>query len=154
MSGSTFDTSKWELVLTADGRIAIGQVLATINISTKADLSDLAPDYSDQDTYYVGQLAIKNHVLQICTTAGVGPNAVFSSDATVWASIAQNAAAIREINQALDDILNGQGIQPDFPEGLYVEDADNPGQYHKVVVVSDPESGGYDLAVDGDIVEL
>ena len=59
-----------------------------------ASLLNLAPSYSGSKNYTVGMLGKKDGVLQICTTAGRGPAAIFSSDASVELSIATRIAQL------------------------------------------------------------
>lgn len=93
-SGAIFDPTKWRLVLTSAGKLAIDALLADIPTQGIAALIDLAPQYSGSTDYVIGQMAVKDSVLQICTAAGRGPAAVFSRDATVEKSIAQRLLAI------------------------------------------------------------
>ena len=79
-----FDSTKWDVVLTADGRIAISSILDSISEGSSIDLSAIAPEYDATKTYKVGQLAVKDGVLQICTKA----SRTFSADnATVEQSV-------------------------------------------------------------------
>lgn len=47
-------------------------------ISTKAAKSELAPDFNEYAPYSIGDLVIKDGVLQRCTAAGTGTAAIFS----------------------------------------------------------------------------
>lgn len=79
-----FDLTKWDVVLTADGRIAISNILDSISEGSSIDLSAIASEYDATKTYKVGQLAVKDGVLQICTKA----SRTFSADnATVEQSV-------------------------------------------------------------------
>lgn len=93
-SSSSFDPSKWDLVLTADGANVILAMLSAYSNEGLASLLNLAPSYSGSKNYTVGMLAKKDGVLQICTTAGRGPAAIFSSDASVELSIATRIAQL------------------------------------------------------------
>lgn len=79
-----FDSTKWDVVLTADGRTAISNLLDSISTGSSIDLSAIAPEYDATKTYKVGQLAVKDGVLQICTAE----SRTFSADnATVEQSV-------------------------------------------------------------------
>jgi len=78
-SGQSFEPSKWTLVLSAAGKSAIDALLSGYSDGTKADDSDIAPSYSFSSSYAVDALVFKDGVLNICTNAGTGPSAVFSS---------------------------------------------------------------------------
>ena len=93
-SGVTFDASLWTKVLTSSGKSAIDSIVSSITISGGAKLSDIAPAYNGNKDYSVNQLAVKNGVLQICTVAGRGPAATFSTDATVEKAIEDRFAAL------------------------------------------------------------
>lgn len=86
-SGETFseDSDKWKKVLTAGGKAALDAMLSAI-VSGAASIEDLAPNFSDSETYSVNQLVKKDGVLKICTSAGTGDGALFSS-ATVEEAI-------------------------------------------------------------------
>lgn len=99
-SSSSFDPSKWDLVLTADGANVILAMLSAYSNEGLASLLNLAPAYSGSKYYTVGMLAKKRDdetgdvVLQICTTAGRGPAAIFSTNASVELSIATRIAQL------------------------------------------------------------
>lgn len=93
-SGQSFDPSKWDLVLTADGANVILAMLSAYSNEGLASLLNLAPAYSGSRNYTVGMLAKKDGVLQICTTAGRGPAAIFSTNASVELSIATRIAQL------------------------------------------------------------
>ena len=93
-SGQSFDPSKWDLVLTADGANVILAMLSAYSNEGLASLLNLAPAYSGSKNYTVGMLAKKDGVLQICTTAGRGPAAIFSTNASVELSIATRIAQL------------------------------------------------------------
>lgn len=91
-SSSSFDPSKWDLVLTVDGANVILTMLSAYSNEGLASLLNLAPAYSGSKNYTVGMLAKKDGILQICTTAGRGPAAIFSANASVELSIATRIA--------------------------------------------------------------
>ena len=96
-SGQSFDTSKWEGVLTDDGCSAIDEILSGYSTDGLASLLDLAPAWSSSSSveYKVGQLAKKDGILQICTVAGHGVAATFTaSGANVDASISERISAL------------------------------------------------------------
>lgn len=59
---------------------------------------------------------------------------------------------IKEIEKALDDILENIGFMPDFEKGIYIPDSD--GLMHKLVAWKDPETGEFMIEVDQNGVEL
>lgn len=115
-----------------------------VPVSTTASLIDYAGD-----SLYGKIVALKNKKSTYRFTECARSGTVFL--VTCYAD--PSYQAVLEINKALDDILEGNDVIPDLRKGVYVEDVDNPGQYHKVVVVYNPETGGYDLAADSEIVE-
>lgn len=110
-SGSTFDSSKFEVVLTAAGRQAITSMLSAYSNEGLASLLNLAPAYSGSKNYTVGMLAKKDGVLQICTTAGRGPAATFSTNASVELSIATRIAnLVNSIPSKTSSLTNDSGF--------------------------------------------
>lgn len=110
-SGSTFDSSKFEVVLTAAGRQAITSMLSAYSNDGLASLLNLAPAYSGSKNYTVGMLAKKDGVLQICTTAGRGPAAIFSTNASVELSIATRIAnLVNSIPSKTSSLTNDSGF--------------------------------------------
>lgn len=93
-SGGSMVSSYWEEVLEPDGIAAIDALLVRYSKDGLATVGDLAPEYDDEAEYKVGQLVDDGGTLKICTSAGEGPNATFSSDATVYDSIEQLVAAL------------------------------------------------------------
>ena len=79
-AGEHFDESKWRLAITKNGKNAITTLMSVALKDGDASLLDLAPSYNGNKRYFVNQLAIKEGLLQICTSAGKGPAATFSSD--------------------------------------------------------------------------
>jgi hypothetical protein len=82
-----------------------------------ASLLNLAPAYSGSNNYTVGMLARKmdeetgNVVLQICTTAGRGPAAIFSTNASVELSIATRIANLaNSIPSKTSSLTNDSGF--------------------------------------------
>ena len=73
-NGTNFSLSPW-----------MGGILAL--------MEHIAPDFSAQSSYEVGQLVVQNFILKRCTTAGTGSAAVFAS-ATVEDALAALRAAI------------------------------------------------------------
>lgn len=55
--------------------------------------------------------------------------------------------AVRELEQALDDIIRdyGGGV---FTPGMFLQDDMDPTRYHKLIIVTDDETGHKDLGVD------
>lgn len=87
VSGQSFDPTKWDGVLTEEGKSAIDDIL----------LMYLAPEWSSSPSveYKKGQLVKKDGVLQICTAAGHGVSATFSgSGANVDASISERVSGL------------------------------------------------------------
>lgn len=104
-SGQSFDTSKWEGVLTDDGCSAIDEILSGYSTEGLASLLDLAPAWNSSSSveYKVGQLVKKDGILQICTVSGHGVAATFSaSGANVDASISERISAL---DTALRDVI-------------------------------------------------
>lgn len=111
MSGQSFDPSKWDLVLTADGANVILAMLSAYSNEGLASLLNLAPEYSGSKNYTVGMLAKKDGVLQICTTAGRGPAAIFSTNASVELSIATRIANLaNSIPSKTSSLTNDSGF--------------------------------------------
>lgn len=110
-SGSTFDSSKFEVVLTAAGRQAITSMLSAYSNEGLASLLDLAPAYSGSKNYTVGMLVKKDGVLQICTAADRGPAATFSTNASVELSIATRIAnLVNSIPSKTSSLTNDSGF--------------------------------------------
>lgn len=110
-SGSTFDSSKFDVVLTAAGRQAIASMLSAYSNEGLASLLNLAPYYSGSKNYTVGMLANKDGVLQICTVAGRGPAATFSTNASVELSIATRIANLaNSIPSKTSSLTNDSGF--------------------------------------------
>ena len=119
-SQSSFDATKWDMVLTVAGRQAITSMLSAHTASGKANLSDLAPAFDGAAYYNVGQLVRKDGVLQICVSRGSGSLATFSSDgATVERSISERLAA-------LSNGLNKVEIDPSGTVSVTEPDGSNP----------------------------
>lgn len=120
-SGSTFDSSKFEVVLTAAGRQAIASMLSAYSNEGLASLLNLAPAYSGSKNYTVGMLAKKDGVLQICTVAGRGPAAIFSTNASVELSIATRIANLaNSIPSKTSQLTNDSGFitSADIPSNV------------------------------------
>lgn len=120
-SGQSFDPSKWDLVLTADGANVILAMLSAYSNEGLASLLNLAPAYSGSKNYTVGMLAKKDGVLQICTTAGRGPTAIFSANASVELSIATRIAQLAgSIPTKTSQLTNDSGFitEDDLPTKL------------------------------------
>lgn len=113
-SGSTFDSSKFEVVLTAAGRQAIASMLSAYSNEGLASLLNLAPEYSGSKEYTVGMLVKKDGVLQICTKRGDGPTAIFSPNASVELSIATRIANLaNSIPSKTSQLTNDSGFLTD-----------------------------------------
>jgi hypothetical protein len=120
-SGQSFDPSKWDLVLTAEGANVILAMLSAYSNEGLASLLNLAPAYSGSKNYTVGMLAKKDGVLQICTAAGRGPVAVFSTNASVELSIATRIAKLAEsLPTKTSQLTNDSGFltEKDLPKKL------------------------------------
>ena len=120
-SSSSFDPSKWDLVLTADGANVILAMLSAYSNEGLASLLNLAPAYSGSRNYTVGMLAKKDGVLQICTTAGRGPAAIFSENASVELSIATRIAQLAgSLPTKTSQLTNDSGFitEDDLPTKL------------------------------------
>ena len=92
-NGSTFSLSPW-----------MGGTLAL--------MAHIAPDFSAQSSYEVGQLVVQNFILKRCTTAGTGSAAVFAS-----ATVEDVLAALRTgkaDTSALLDKLDSTSAAPAF----------------------------------------
>lgn len=120
-SSSSFDPSKWDLVLTVDGANVILAMLSAYSNDGLASLLNLAPTYSGSKNYTVGMLAKKDGVLQICTTAGRGPTAIFSANASVELSIATRIAQLADsLPTKTSQLTNDSGFltENDLPTKL------------------------------------
>ena len=91
VSGLFFDASKWEAVLSSDGKNAIDLLLADYPKEGLARLVDIAPMFNAQTEYIVGQLSVVDGVLKACTRAGRGAAAQFAV-----ASVEDALALIRD----------------------------------------------------------
>lgn len=136
-SGSTFDSSKWRLVLTAAGKQAIDTLLAGYSAEGKAALTNLAPPFDGNADYVVGQMCVKtisgSPVLVVCTSAGRGDGARFSQDVTIESNIVARLAALSadlqgRIPTATSQLTNNSGYitQADVPTNVsaFTNDAD------------------------------
>lgn len=147
-SGQSFDPSKWDLVLTADGANVILAMLSAYSNEGLASLLNLAPAYSGSKNYTVGMLAKKDGVLQICTAAGRGPVAVFSTNASVELSIATRIAQLAgSIVTKTSQLTNDSGFitEDDLPTKLSEFENDSgyiPGS--SLLKPYDTSEGGYE----------
>lgn len=91
VSGLFFDASKWETVLSSEGKNAIDLLLADYPKEGLARLVDIAPVFNAQTEYIVGQLSVVDGVLKACTRAGRGAAAQFAV-----ASVEDALALIRD----------------------------------------------------------
>ena len=147
-SGQSFDPSKWDLVLTADGANVILAMLSAYSNEGLASLLNLAPAYSGSKKYTVGMLAKKDGVLQICTTEGKGPTAIFSTNASVELSIATRIAKLAEsIPTKTSQLTNDSGFlaEDDLPTKLS-EFENDPGYLpgSSLLRPYDTSEGGYE----------
>lgn len=147
-SGQSFDPSKWDLVLTADGANVILAMLSAYSNEGLASLLNLAPAYSGSKKYTVGMLAKKDGVLQICTTEGKGPTAIFSTNASVELSIATRIAKLDEsIPTKTSQLTNDSGFlaEDDLPTKLS-EFENDPGYLpgSSLLRPYDTSEGGYE----------
>lgn len=165
-SGAGFAPTKWQLVLSVAGKAAIDAVLAPYSSDDKARLLDLCSAYNSSTTYAKGQMVLQDGVLKICTTAGRGAAAVFSSG-TVDEAIKQRLAvhadntnihvtseektawngkqsAISDLNTIRDNA--SAGAQAAQRDSVVVESADSV----KAKKTSDP-SVSVDLALKKDV---
>ena len=176
VSGSAFAPSKWELVLSSAGKLALDGLLVECG-KDKAPLLSLADAYDPGRRYQAGELAIKDGRLQICTSGAYGAGAEFSTDVTIEKVISDRvdsalkaamfsfASPSPEIDQeglllryALSDratnyisgiIQNGYGIRLGLPDPRRVSGEERAREFLVEVDVS----GGQDVP-DGTIVKL
>lgn len=87
-SGTEFDASKWEAVLTSEGKSAIDAMLFGYSKDGLVGMSDVASSFDSDAQYVVGQLVAKDGTLQVCTKPGRGgAGAEFDSGAAVEKAI-------------------------------------------------------------------
>ncbi len=109
-SGASFDPDSWELVLTEEGRSAINSLLADYSNDGLAALTNLAPAFGSSVDYEVGYLTVKDGVLSVCTQAGRGDTARFSSDTTVFSAILELLDGLKEdIPSKVSELQNDAG---------------------------------------------
>ena len=147
-SSSSFDPSKWDLVLTVDGANVILTMLSAYSNEGLASLLNLAPAYSGSKNYTVGMLAKKDGILQICTTAGRGPAAIFSANASVELSIATRIAQLAgSLPTKTSQLANDSGFltKDDLPTKLS-EFENDPGYLlgGSLLRPYDTSEGGYE----------
>lgn len=90
VSGIAFDGSKWQAVLSPEGKAALDLLLADYPKDGLAKLDDIAPAMDPETEYAVGQLVVEDEMLNICTRAGRGAAAQFEK-----ADVEQALALIR-----------------------------------------------------------
>ena len=91
ISSAVFATTKWKLVLSNAGKLAIDDLLSECG-KNKAPLLSLADAYTDKN-YTKGDLAIKDGLLQIATKTAYGDGANFSTNITIDQVIKDRIAA-------------------------------------------------------------
>lgn len=96
-SSQSFISSEWEEVLTASGKSAIDGILSNCLNSGMARLTDLAPDFGNNE-YYENDLVIKNGILQICTASGFGTEATFRAGKVEESIVNRISAAMDSLN--------------------------------------------------------
>jgi hypothetical protein len=128
ISSSSFDPSKWDLVLTADGANVILAMLSAYSNEGLASLLNLAPAYSGTKKYSVGMLVKKDGILQMCTEGGNGASAIFSANASVELSIATRIAQLEgSIPKKTSQLTNDSGFltSKDIPTNISVFENDS-----------------------------
>lgn len=109
-SGASFDSESWELVLTEEGRSAIDSLLADYSKDGLAALTDLAPAFGSSVDYKVGDLTVKDGVLSVCTQAGRGDTARFSSETNVFSAISELLDGLKDdIPVKVSELQNDAG---------------------------------------------
>ena len=98
VSGEEFAPAKWKLVLSGAGKQALDGLLAKCG-RDKAPLLSLADAYSPARSYSPGELAIKDGMLQICTSGAHGAGATFSTDVTI------DGVMSARVDNALKDVV-------------------------------------------------
>lgn len=94
-TADSFVSEEWDVVLSADGKLALDNLLSGFSPEGYATLLNLAPAFGNYD-YEVGNLVIKGGIVQICTTAGRGAAAIFTSNnANVDAAITSRIAPFK-----------------------------------------------------------
>lgn len=110
-SSLSFDSSKWKVALTAGGRKAIDSMLSAYSNGGLASLADIAPEYSSSATYSVGQMAVKDGRLSVCTSAGTGSSATFKSGGSVDSAISARMESLSaSIPTKTSDLENDAGF--------------------------------------------
>ena len=109
-SGASFDSDSWELVLTEEGRSAINSLLENYSNDGLAALTNLAPAFESSVYYKVGYLTLKDGILSVCTQAGRGDTAIFSSDTTVFSAISELLDGLKDdIPSKVSELQNDAG---------------------------------------------
>ena len=96
-SSPTFDPAQWEEVLTSSGKAAIDVILGRFS-----DISNIAPDFDENETYSEGMLAFKDGELKVCTVGGVGESAIFVPGTVEDAITARISALSSDIQKGVD----------------------------------------------------
>lgn len=105
ISSAVFASSKWELVLSGAGKLALDGLLAECG-KDKAPLLSLADLYSPSKRYNAGELAIKDGKLQICTAGAYGAGATFSTDVTIDKVISSRVEdALKEVLLSFETLV-------------------------------------------------
>lgn len=109
-SGASFDSDSWQLVLTEEGRLAIDSLLADYSNDGLAALTNVAPAFGSSVEYKVGDLTVKDGVLSVCTQAGRGDTARFSSDTNVFSAISELIDSLKDdIPSKVSELQNDAG---------------------------------------------
>lgn len=119
-----------------------------LNLQSELDVTVTVPQASVQDSFGQPVTPLKAPangiaVFRLTDSDRGSLNSVFLISG--FGDAAHRAA--RELEQALDDILRdyGGGV---FTPGVFLQDDVDPARYHKLVIVTDDETGRKDLGVD------
>ena len=120
-SQAPFDPEKWELVLTAEGKSILDDLMSRYSVSGSVSPLDIASAFSSAKTYKVNDLVVQGGLLKICTTAGYGVLAEFSSGAVVEKAL---TAIIGALSGKQDEIADLDGIRAGAAMGADAHDRD------------------------------
>ena len=103
-SGTEFDASKWEVVLTSDGKSAIDAMLFGYSKDGLVGMNDVAASFDSDAQYVAGQLVAKDGTLQVCTKPGRGgAGAEFDSGAAVEKAISARVSGLVQSGDILEE---------------------------------------------------
>lgn len=120
-SQTPFDPEKWELVLTAEGKSILDDLMSRHSGSGSVSPLDIASAFSSAKTYKVNDLVVQGGLLKICTTAGYGALAEFSSGAVVEKAL---TAIIGALSGKQDEIADLDDIRAGAAMGADAHDRD------------------------------